>query len=64
MCVRPPGDNLLDMESTSARTWVLPRSGRSAIGIRRHLERISCGIRAESGPIKPPEKRENPWIHA
>jgi hypothetical protein len=31
--------------------------GCSLIGIRRHLERISCGIRARSNL---PEKRETP----
>jgi hypothetical protein len=34
------------------------------IGIRRHLERISCGIPAESGPDRASLRSANPRIHA
>ena len=63
----PAFQALLDMESTSARTRVLPRSGRSAIGIRRHLERISCGIRPDQASRearKPLDPRVNPGVSA
>jgi hypothetical protein len=42
-------------------TWprLAPPSARSG-----HLERISCGIPAESGPIEPPREVRNPRIHA
>jgi len=43
---------------------VIPRTRTFLIGIKRHLERISCGIPAESGPIELRREARNPQIHA
>jgi hypothetical protein len=49
------------METDFERTWVISRQADVLIDIRRHLERISCGIPAESGSDRAsPEKREPP----
>jgi hypothetical protein len=63
--IRPPidGDSLLGMEiDFRAYRGCFRVSGRSLIGMRRHLEPISCGIPAESGPIEPPESAKPPEL--